>query len=213
MPKKLQILSLSITKNVTIKISKISVPASEKKEGIETHPRALDKDKCKNIGIKDAMMDLANELISALKFIAPLYFVNGSLVVWWYLKGFKTTRPINVELFGKHRAWDGFLFLLVLAPAIYVLLGFSAQLGLIMGAGGCVGNLLSSFLKRRLGMQSGSWLPVVDQLDFVLIPFLFFFLVFGELPEHTVLIIFMTLILHPLGNMIAYKLGLKKTWW
>lgn len=48
--------------------------------------------------------------------------------------------------------------------------GFTA--GSLFGLLALSGDLLSSFLKRRLGMNSGRWLPLIDQLPEALLPML-----------------------------------------
>jgi predicted MPP superfamily phosphohydrolase len=52
-----------------------------------------------------------------------------------------------------------------------IYLGFSAWLGLAAGILSMVGDLLSSFLKRRLGKTSGAMIPGLDQLFEGALPF------------------------------------------
>jgi len=76
-----------------------------------------------------------------------------------------------------------------------------------------MGNLFNSFLKRRLGYPIGKSLPFIDQLDFIVGAIFAYYLAFGFFPDNSILIIILTLFLHPLSNMVAYKLGLKEVWW
>ena len=90
-----------------------------------------------------------------------------------------------------------------------VILGYAALFGL----GAIFGDLVKSFLKRRLGIKPGApWFPL-DQLDFVIGAMLFLWL-FVELPGQVVAIVLVvTPVLHFLVNVIGYVLGLKKVWW
>ena len=74
-----------------------------------------------------------------------------------------------------------------------------------------------SFLKRRLGLDRGSPLPVADQLDFVVGAWVLTYLFFSDwfVQNFTPLIIVVVLILSPLlhvvVNIIAFKIGKKRS--
>ena len=86
--------------------------------------------------------------------------------------------------------------------------------------GGLVGDLLKSFVKRRMGLKRGSPSPfLMDQLDFVLgawlvtLPlfwgwFLSVFTIYNFL-----IVLIMTPLIHRSVNIIGYKLGAKKEPW
>ncbi|MDY6986300.1 MAG: CDP-2,3-bis-(O-geranylgeranyl)-sn-glycerol synthase [Candidatus Thermoplasmatota archaeon] len=85
--------------------------------------------------------------------------------------------------------------------------------------GGLLGDMCNSFLKRRLNVERGGKLPVLDQLNLVfgswMLCFLFdrnwFFESFNWYIAITVLV--MTPLLHRAANIAAYKLGLKDVPW
>jgi len=85
---------------------------------------------------------------------------------------------------------------------------------------GLVGDLIKSFIKRRLGLDRGSKSPfLMDQLDFVAgawlvtIPIFYgwFFRVFGMF--NIIIVLVMAPVLHRAVNIIGYKLGAKKEPW
>ena len=86
--------------------------------------------------------------------------------------------------------------------------------------GAMVGDALGSFLKRRIGLDSGSRAILLDQLPFVLVPIalglVFYPGVFGPVFLNAWgvfwLLVF-TLGLHTLFNWIGYRAGLKKVPW
>jgi len=85
--------------------------------------------------------------------------------------------------------------------------------GLLAGCGAMAGDALASFLKRRLNFKSGQSLPPLDQWDFVIG---FFALIFMMVKiDYSIIIscLTITLVIHPLSNLIGYKLNLKKVWW
>jgi CDP-2,3-bis-(O-geranylgeranyl)-sn-glycerol synthase len=83
----------------------------------------------------------------------------------------------------------------------------------VISSGALIGDLVHSFVKRRIGIDEGAPLPIADQLDFVVGAILFSFLVSG-LPLLTISLIFViTLPVHLLTNIIAYSVGVKRTPW
>lgn len=149
-------------------------------------------------------------------------------------RGLPGGEPISERWFGAHKTWRGFyagffgaLFVLVAQTVLarngvmeeYMVLDYSVGvfeilgLAFLFGFGAIFGDLVKSFLKRRVGIKSGdSWFPL-DQLDFV-IGAMAFVWIFVEIPGQVVaLVLVATPLLHFLTNLIAYMLGLKKVWW
>ncbi|MGA7476729.1 MAG: CDP-archaeol synthase [Thermoplasmata archaeon] len=86
--------------------------------------------------------------------------------------------------------------------------------------GAMTGDALGSFIKRRLGRESGSRAILLDQLPFVLVPIGLGFVLFPSvfLPVFisgwaVFWLLVVTLGLHTLFNWIGYKVGLKKVPW
>ncbi len=90
----------------------------------------------------------------------------------------------------------------------YLLAGFS------LGVGAMLGDLVGSFIKRRLKMRWGKPLPLMDQLSFLAGALLLYGLVirWPTLVELTVLVI-ATLVLHVSTNLFAFIFGLKHVPW
>jgi CDP-2,3-bis-(O-geranylgeranyl)-sn-glycerol synthase len=131
----------------------------------------------------------------------------------------------NQPLLGKHKTLRGIVVGLAAAMATAWLQGileqqmgwhpFPRQLppalfGLLAGAGGLGGDLMGSFVKRRLGWGVGKPFPVLDQIDqilgaaFLLAPFEFLTM------RLFVLALILTLVGGILLNFIGVQLGLKK---
>ncbi len=90
----------------------------------------------------------------------------------------------------------------------YLLAGFS------LGVGAMLGDLIGSFIKRRLKMRWGKPLPLMDQLSFLAGALLLYGLVIGwpTLVQLTVLVS-ATLVLHVSTNLFAFIFGLKHVPW
>jgi CDP-2,3-bis-(O-geranylgeranyl)-sn-glycerol synthase len=153
----------------------------------------------------------------SLWFILPAYVANAAPVV---LGG---GRPLD----GGRKAWDGRpifgpgktvrglaggLAAGILAGAIQALLsGLAAYLiwASAMSAGALVGDLVGSFLKRRMNIPRGGAAPLLDQLGFLVFALLFVSpLVF---PGWWTVIILLAITppLHIATNFVGYKAGLK----
>jgi len=172
------------------------------------------------------------EIAFALWFILPAYIANAFPVI------FGGGLPIDAgrkfldgkPVFGSHKTVRGFVAglvagVLVSAAQTFVLqfwaesdfarllpFQFNLLIGSMIALGALIGDLVHSFVKRRIGLVEGAPLPLADQLDFVVGAILFSALVSGSLPPLlTVFLIFViTLPLHLLTNFIAYLLGVKK---
>lgn len=66
-------------------------------------------------------------------------------------------------LFGSAKTIRGVIASLIAASLTALLLGLSWQVGALAGAAAMAGDLLSSFIKRRLGLPPHSMAPGLDQ--------------------------------------------------
>lgn len=130
------------------------------------------------------------------------------------------------RLFGKGKTWGGFFWAVVGGAMVSILelplsaffeisnLNFLLYFNSILAIGAICGDLLKSFFKRRMAINSGSSWPILDQIDFVIGAYLLA-LISGLIIQTEVFLITLVIIppLHLLANVCAYFLGLKKVWW
>ena len=83
----------------------------------------------------------------------------------------------------------------------------------LVSLGAPLGDLIGSFLKRRLNLERGAPAPIIDQLDFLLGAIFLAYIVFPLWWMYIVFAILITLLLHVLANTLAYKLGYSKEPW
>lgn len=123
---------------------------------------------------------MSPDLSLALLLIVLLTVANGAPILAHKLLGARLELaldgglrlPDRRRLFGATKTLRGVVSALLLTPVAAVLLGSSLGLGLWVALGAMLGDLLSSFTKRRLGMRSSSQALGLDQIPEALLPLL-----------------------------------------
>lgn len=169
------------------------------------------------------------DIVELILFILPAYTANAVPVV---LGG---GAPLDLGkkffdgrmIFGKGKTIRGFLAGVAAGTVVGVLLTLYVPLRMfatptaqllgcaMLSLGTMTGDALGSFIKRRLGIKQGKPF-LLDQLFFLFVALLFAF-PFTEYSFYTAqnigILVVLTLIAHPLANIIANKSGLKKVPW
>ena len=86
-------------------------------------------------------------------------------------------------------------------------------LGFLLSSGALFGDMVGSFIKRRLGIEQGKPAPLLDQLDFVIFAILFAYPFAPITLDMVITILIITPVIHLSGNVVAYLLGIKSIWW
>jgi hypothetical protein len=118
--------------------------------------------------------------ILVLKLLVLLAVANGAPVLAKRLLGDRLARPLDGgaifidgrPLFGPSKTIRGIVVALAATPLAAALMGLSWQLGVVVAGLAVVGDLLSSFVKRRMGLPSGSMALGLDQIPESLLPLL-----------------------------------------
>jgi CDP-2,3-bis-(O-geranylgeranyl)-sn-glycerol synthase len=168
-------------------------------------------------------------IIDAIWLILPAYVPNPSAVLFGGGKPIDLGRNLWDErrIFGDGKTYRGLLFGTMCGVLVGILQIFIAdglpKFTLIalfsLAFGAMLGDLVASFFKRRIGMDRGKALPVVDQLDFVAGAWLLTFLFAREwfMQNFTIeiiaIVLVITPILHIVVNRIGYMLGKKDVPW
>jgi len=143
---------------------------------------------------------------------------NGTPIVLRYLMRGTFSYPIdsgrlfvdNKRLFGKTKTWRGLIGSLLFTGLFAWLLGFDLETGFLIAAGAMGGDMLSSFIKRRLGIPSSAQAPLLDQIPESLVPLVLVSQTF-QLSADTLLVlvsIFFTLDI--VLSQLLYKLGIRR---
>ena len=179
-------------------------------------------------------MDIILIILQSLWFIMPAYFANSSAVL------FKGQKPIDRgkklkdknRILGDGKTWEGtfgglltgtfvgFLQYIIYKKYILLMSGFgfinySLWLGFVLSSGAMIGDIVESFIKRRLNIKRGRKV-IWDKLDFLIgalfMGYLFFDISFISVWHIAFLMIF-TPFIHKSFNIIAYLLKLKNVSW
>lgn len=153
------------------------------------------------------------------------YIVKSEYPVDFYL-GFRGKR-----IFGDHKTWRGVIVGSFFGTLFYILQIFLYSqepfasislieyniypwyLGLALSGGALFGDLVKSFFKRRLGIESGKpWIPF-DQIDYIIGAVLLSSLIYFPGWFEVAMLVIGGFLFHVMFNHFGYWLGLQKNKW
>lgn len=94
------------------------------------------------------------------------------------------------RLFGSSKTWRGILAALLATTIVATLLGYPAETGFLIAVYAVLGDLLSSFIKRRFAMAPSSKAPLLDQIPESLFPALMLMQIFNLETLSVILLVF-----------------------
>lgn len=153
-----------------------------------------------------------------LSLLLLIIIANGSPIVVRQLIGgvfersvdFGQTLPDKQPLFGASKTWRGILTALLMTTIAAWWLDYEPMTGFLVGFYAMLGDLTSSFIKRRLSMPPSSRAPLLDQVPESLFPSLFLMERFG-LDFQSLLLLCLTFIILEMGlSNILYRWGVRK---
>ncbi len=179
-------------------------------------------------------------ILATIYLLLPVYLANMAPVIVQRLGYWKQlAKPIDgglklfgQDLLGKGKTWRGLIIGVLVAMITVIIQTFFQQIGwldsirlinywelnyllfgFLAGLGALGGDLVKSFIKRRVKITSGNAWPVFDQLDFIVGFFLLTWLLVVWTPEIVWAAVIITLAVHPVSNLIGYYFKIKKVWW
>lgn len=152
-------------------------------------------------------------------YIFPAYAANGAPVLFGGGKPLDLGRTfMGKRIFGPNKTIRGTLSSIAVGIVVgaieYPFLHYMLPISVLLALGANAGDLLGSFVKRRLNLKSGAGAPVLDQYGFFVFALLFAFWL-GHLPGlyGLLFLVALTGFLHIATNMGAYALKLKRVPW
>ncbi|MGC9204956.1 MAG: CDP-2,3-bis-(O-geranylgeranyl)-sn-glycerol synthase [Candidatus Micrarchaeia archaeon] len=152
-------------------------------------------------------------------YILPAYVANGAPVIFGGGKPLDLGKKLfGKRIFGDHKTIKGLLAGLASGFIVSIVLSlffpYMLAIGILLTVGTHIGDLLGSFIKRRIGAKPGVNIPIMDQYLFFVMALLFA-LPFGHLPSlyGLIFLVILTGILHRLTNIAAHKAKLKDVPW
>jgi CDP-2,3-bis-(O-geranylgeranyl)-sn-glycerol synthase len=153
-----------------------------------------------------------------LQILLLLVATNGAPVLAAYFMGRRGDLPVDFgkrlgdgrALFGSSKTWRGLLAATLAACLLSMLLGYSPLFGLTFGALAMAGDLLSSFVKRRSGLEPSDQSLGWDQLPESLLPSLYAVAVLDLPWWHAVLLPIAFMLVEILISKPLFKLHIRK---
>ena len=167
------------------------------------------------------MFDIYSLIIYPILFIFPAYVANGAPVIFGGGRALDLKMKLGGKrIFGDHKTIHGLIsgicagILVGWAEAMYFSMPYLFLIGIAISVGTHFGDLLGSFVKRRMGVKPGSSMALLDQYTFVVFALLFAYPL-GNFPTWygVIFLLVITGILHVLTNIGAHKLKLKNVPW
>ena len=116
----------------------------------------------------------------------------------------------NKRLFGDSKTWRGIFAALVVTSIAAWLFGYAPKTGGLIACYAVLGDLTSSFIKRRLGKPASSMAPLLDQIPESLFPALMMMQTFKLDISNIIQLVLMFIIIELLLSHVLYKWGVRK---
>jgi CDP-2,3-bis-(O-geranylgeranyl)-sn-glycerol synthase len=113
---------------------------------------------------------------------------------------------------GSHKTFRGCVVGIAAGLLIGTLQG-NLYAGLAQGFGAIIGDLLSSFLKRRWDLAPGDGFPILDQLDFIITAIIISQPYTRASFQEMIIILVVTVPIHYFMNFIAWVTKMKENPW
>lgn len=158
------------------------------------------------------------EFVVALKLLLLLMAANGAPILARFLLGSRGDRPVDSglvfidgqPLLGPSKTWRGIVCALLVTPIAAWLLYLPASVGFIVAAVAMAGDLLSSFIKRRLHVEPSGMALGLDQIPESLLPLLAVRAHFTLSIAEILLLTLAFLVLELVLSRILYRLKIRK---
>lgn len=178
---------------------------------------------------------MLNLIIQCFYFILPAYFANMAPVIVKKINFLEIPIDFNKKIndkpiFGKNKTFRGLIFGIIFAMIITYLqfllyknglfveisiIDYSnwILIGFLMGFGAIFGDLVESFVKRRLNYKPGKSFVPFDQLDFVVGALIFVYPLVMLSLNKIVIILLLSFVLHVIVNHFAFYMNIRKEKW
>jgi CDP-2,3-bis-(O-geranylgeranyl)-sn-glycerol synthase len=155
-----------------------------------------------------------NTVLSVIWTYLPAYFANATPVT------FGGGPPLDAgenwfdgkPFLGSHKTLRGCI-VGVLAGLLIGILQGNILSGLTQGVGAILGDLISSFFKRRWDVAPGESYPLLDQLDFIIVAVILSQPFTKASLTEIIIILVITVPIHYLTNYVSWLLKMKENPW
>lgn len=153
-----------------------------------------------------------------MELLLLILVANGVPVVISYLFHHRASLPIDFgwvladqqRCLGDNKTWRGLFSSVIVTTLLAGLLGLDYVIGVQLSLLVMVGDLLSSFIKRRLGRTAGSRALFLDQVPESLLPAGLLMDEFGLGFSQVIVLVLVFIIIEQGLSFVFYKLGVRK---
>lgn len=156
--------------------------------------------------------------MATLDCLVLILVANGSPIFISYLFSHRASLPVDMAykladqqyLFGATKTWRGLISSLLITPVSAFLLGYSFYFGFLIAVFAMTGDLLSSFIKRRLKRPSSSRFLFLDQIPEALFPALVCYFLYGLGLMQVIEIVLIFIIIELASSFVLFRYGIRK---
>ena len=158
-------------------------------------------------------------MTGSIEYLVVLIMVaNGAPIIIRNIMGDIANCPLDAgktlsdhyPVFGNSKTWRGLFASVVFTVIAALLLGYDFGFGLMVSVLAMVGDLLSSFIKRRLKLQTSRMALFLDQVPESLLPALYMMQVLSLAWKDVLFIVAVFIVLELILSKILYRLGIRQ---
>jgi CDP-2,3-bis-(O-geranylgeranyl)-sn-glycerol synthase len=172
------------------------------------------------MSVKEESTSVVSEpnLILDLKLLCLLVVANGAPIIASNVFGIRFAIPVDLNarlwdsrpFLGPSKTYRGLAAAAVASAAAAALLGLGAAFGALFGLCAMLGDLLSSFIKRRLGLPPSDSALVLDQVPEAAAPLLVLWPWLGISVLDGIIVIAGFFIVEVLLSRVLYRMHIRK---
>lgn len=148
-----------------------------------------------------------------LKLLFLIFVANGAPILAARFFGKRYATPVDRgacwydgnRFLGDAKTYRGLIAALLLTPVAAVLVGLTIKVGLTIACGAMAGDMISSLIKRRFGLNSSAQVIGLDQVPEALIPLLAVKVRFGLEYLQVLMAVLVFLVLGLLVSRLLYR--------
>lgn len=157
-------------------------------------------------------------MLITLELYVMLVLANGTPVVAARLLKDRCSAPVDGDrlwgdgrpVFGHSKTWRGVAFGTLACALFSVATGLGFVFGVLFGLLGLAGDLISSFIKRRLGLDSSARAVGLDQIPEALLPMLLAMVWLPVSAWVVIAVVALFTVSNILASPLLYRLGIRR---
>ena len=147
-----------------------------------------------------------------------ILIANGAPIIFSYLFAKKMSVPVDFgftlkdqqPVFGRSKTWRGLIASVLITGSVAILIGKEFSFGVLIASLAMTGDLLSSFIKRRLKKAPSSKMLILDQLPESAFPALLMFSLSHIDLMQVMAIVSGFIIIDIVLSSLLFRLGIRK---